>query len=361
MIKSSSYKYDFVIKGAYGTGNFGDDALFDVVFNQLPPNSKVAVIARNASYLKDGYPMLDVYHPNDVASINCSVFIYGGGTQFYLFPTSDSFIFKVKYHLKNPKNLINKILRRGLEISYDKKIGLGLGLGPFYTKNSSKFKKIINDLKSFDELYVRDTKSYDFCKNNKVKNVKINTDLCFLKKLTKLNSSEKSAVILRDWIHDEGGRKHFPAIKEYLIKNKNNTDLVLFANDSEWVNFAKLNNINLVKWEPKVYSSKSFIEKLSQYKFFISSRFHGVVYGTLLGIPAISIEIEPKLMIGASLNTGLIWNDDFNINQLYSLIEELNNDYENHVKNLNVIREKKYMEASDMSKALLNINAEVIE
>jgi hypothetical protein len=85
------------------------------------------------------------------------------------------------------------------------------------------------------------------------------------------------------------------------------------------------------------------------------------VYGTLLGIPAISIEIEPKLMIGASLNTGLIWNDDFNINQLYSLIEELNNDYENHVKNLNVIREKKYMEASDMSKALLNINAEVIE
>ncbi|MEQ3443405.1 polysaccharide pyruvyl transferase family protein [Pseudoalteromonas sp. BZP1] len=357
MLKNDSCKYDFVVKGAYGTGNFGDDALFEVIYSQLPKGSRVAIIARNSGYLNKNYPLVDVFHPNDVIDIECDYYIYGGGTQFYLFPSSNSLLFKIKYHFINPTYLINKLLNRGLRINYTKKIGIGLGLGPFYTENTPKFVRIIRELKAFESLSVRDQKSFDFCLKHQINGVQLNTDLCFIKKLPIIERGEKSAVILRDWIHDDIGRKHFPAIKEYLIQNKDVTDLVLFAHDKEWIDFALEHDIELLKWEPKTDSSNQFIEKISKYKFFISSRFHGVVYGTLLGIPAIAIEIEPKLRIGASLNTGLIWQGSFELSDLYTKVEHLNKHYSEYLSQLNTIRDKKYTEVSELFNTFLRSNS----
>ncbi|HGS4803639.1 TPA: polysaccharide pyruvyl transferase family protein [Vibrio parahaemolyticus] len=348
--KKKEYEFDFVIKGAYGTGNFGDDALFEVIYDKLPKGVEVAVIARDSEYLESNFENVKVFHPNSSVNIKCKYYIFGGGTQFYMFPNTNSLFYKINYHLRNPTYIIKKLLSLNLSVDYDNKIGIGLGLGPFYTRESKKFNRIINELNSFDKLYLRDKKSYDFCVDHNINKIELNTDLCFSKKF-KLTSSldkRKVAVILRDWKHDEFGKKHFKAIRDYLLINRECCDLILFSNDKYWIDFAIEHQLNYLVWDSTKYSSNEFIQKLAEYKLVISSRFHGIVYSTLLNIPAIAIEIEPKLKIGAELNTGLIWNGEFTLDNLEQLIKKLEINYDEYMQFLSEIRNSKYTQSLEM-------------
>jgi hypothetical protein len=136
---TKKYNFDYVIKGAYGTGNFGDDALFDVIHRALPKNASIAVIAKNASYLEKTYNNVIVFLPTDNVHIHCDTLLYGGGTQFYSFSKTSSTWHKIKYHLMHPTYIPNKLLNRLLKISFNKKVGLGLGLGPFCDYSSKNF------------------------------------------------------------------------------------------------------------------------------------------------------------------------------------------------------------------------------
>jgi exopolysaccharide biosynthesis predicted pyruvyltransferase EpsI len=186
-----------------------------------------------------------------------------------------------------------------------------------------------------------------------VKNVELNTDLCFSKNISIIETiTDNTAVILRDWNHDESGQQHFNTILQYLIENKKNVDLVLFAKDQYWIRKAKQYKLNCIIWDPAIYTINEFIDILASYKIFISSRFHGVIYGTLLNKPVLAIEIEPKLVIGSKLNCGEIWKGDFSLPSLYQSIKSLEDSFDYNVGKILKIKTEKHAQAINMLKLL---------
>lgn len=346
-----SKSYDYIIKGAYGTGNFGDDALLDVLLEKLPKKSKVAVITKSTNYLERMYPNIDYYTHLDNVKLICNHLILGGGTQYFTFESNSKILNRITYHLKHPKYVIGRLLGWTLKVDAKNKVGLGLGLGPFLDTESKQFKKILENIKDNNYLFVRDNKSFDFCKEYGVTDVSLCTDLCFMREIKtgdETKSNNKSAIILRDWEHDDYGRQHFKAIKEFMINNKSDYDLVLFANDQHWISFASSNQINYHVWNPEKFSVKDFINKLNEYDSFISSRFHGMVYSTLLNKPSIAIDIEPKLSIGAELNSGLIWKSGDGIKELELLVTELKANYDLYKSIVNKKLDKEKVKSKDI-------------
>jgi polysaccharide pyruvyl transferase WcaK-like protein len=84
-------------------------------------------------------------------------------------------------------------------------------------------------------------------------------------------------------------------------------------------------------WQPNLnHNISEFIEGLLNYDIIISSRYHGIVFSAVQGIPSIAIEIEPKLKIAAqTLQPGcLLWKQPFDATELLSHITTILNDYQ---------------------------------
>ena len=332
ILKKKELVFDIVIKGAYGSGNFGDDALLDTILRLLPSdNYKIGVISKPSKYIYNNYPHVTIIDSVKPHIIKTTIFIYGGGTQFFSFHDSTSKLNKIFYHFKNPRYLINKLFYGATDIIFDYNLALGLGLGPFYNNDISKFRSILEEI---DFFVLRDNKSIEYARDNGFNNVVKSTDICFTKNISLADSEIKSrvddyrvAIILRDWTRDKKGCNHFSSMKKLLISEPNKYKLILFGNDKYWLDFATSNALDFIQWNPEINKIDDFIKELSLYDYIITSRFHGVIYSTLLGIPAISIEIEPKLSIVSNLNSGLLFKNDMGLDDITSLCSELEDNF----------------------------------
>lgn len=326
------------IRGAYGEYNFGDDALMYFLYKWAKRNRINAIfIGKEANYVVKFIPSKFYITKEKFHQYYFKSLIYGGGTQFFSFentPRSDS---KLKLLFRNPRLFIKKV-----QLALEKKViskqsnfdflySVGVGLGPF--KKGSEMERIAKDkISNMYGVFVRDQFSYNFAKPYNI-NTFLSTDICFLPDVLDFepfyNKSEavnKIGIILRDWSYSTAGAKYLERVIEEASKlgSKYQVEFILFKDEAYCEMSIKNLGFNIVKWNPENQTLEDFMLTLSDFDLFISSRFHGIIFGALLHIPSIAIEIEPKLKVTKEmLEDGVeIWRQPFT-DDLESIVKNI--------------------------------------
>jgi polysaccharide pyruvyl transferase WcaK-like protein len=339
---------DIVIKGGYGLRNFGDDALMYYLIKSIEykfPNATISLECRNASYITKWLPKVTFATPYQIPG---KAYVYGGGTLYYSFPKkikAKTFLEKMILAVTQPSLIINKLLvkkrKKKFSNSNVKKIMLGLGFGPFHLQDQ-QYDQAIVDAKTTDIVCVRDSKSFEFVSSYK-DDVFHGTDICFAKeiinkKITNTSTKVKNiGVIIRDWNYGTKEDNYKDNLIESVLSLRSKgykIQYIVFSDlrDMDWLYTLKDMNEDILIWNPDIHTIEKFMETLSHFDLFISARFHGVIFSTLLNIPAISIALEPKLELVKENAICKIWNPiNDTKEQLVNLVNEYNNEYQESV------------------------------
>jgi polysaccharide pyruvyl transferase WcaK-like protein len=331
---------NFIVKGSYGEGNFGDDALMVCLNNLLSRYFKGASIKYLCNKLE--YSLEGINHRKDFLKFTPkksenTILIYGGGTQFFSFKKSKfqliiNFILRIfriaKMLLSEPNKFFLKIKENFFEKNksiFKYQAALGIGFGPFESEDSEYIitqKKI----KEISFIGVRDIYSYEFCKNIKCEGMELYADLCFhsdfyrkyIPKKT-VCQSKNIGIIVRDWVHNFLINKTYSnsilKVASELRSDGFNVTFILFggSQDLGWKNCLLKMHENALIWDPTDSNMSNFINELNNFDLFISARYHGAVFSTLLGKPVVCVDIEQKLSLYAGLlgDGGALWSHPF--------------------------------------------------
>jgi len=339
---------DYVIKGGYGLRNFGDDALMYFLVESIKgqdTDASISLDCKKVDYITKWLPDVCFSHPYHVPE---KAYIYGGGTLYYSFPEklkSKSFLEKVLLAITQPSLVLDKILvesrRRTFENSNVKKVMFGLGFGPFHILDD-QYQNAIFDAKNADIVCVRDSKSYAFMAAQEVRAFH-GTDICFASDILRADLKNKSTfikcigVIVRDWNYGTSEDNYKDRLIDALGKVRQKgfkVKFIVFSDlrDSDWLNTLSQLQEDPLIWNPDISDINSFMSELAQFDLLISSRFHGVIFSTLLSIPAISVAIEPKLELVKENAVCKVWHPINDSDEaLLTMIDDFNNDYLNVV------------------------------
>lgn len=291
----------YKIIGYFGKKNFGDDALLYSVTSllRLKGVRDIYIDLPEKSYVfaqtKGLKPKVDLTERVDVD-------LYAGGTQdFFYFSREISFLAYIKKFLTK----VFKLKSADKVVNAKKRAAWGVGVGPF-EPNFIKEKEVALRYKSYDNLGVRDQASLNWCKEKSIPAYEM-PDLCFSLPLLQQfrearppNPSEikKIYVVLRKWPYRNYGADYLKILKSSVLKLQGNrkfeVTLVSFSPGDDDI-FSDINCQRLA-WEPNGMTIPEFCHKLGQADVIVSSRFHGVVFSILLGIPFVAIDVERKLV-----------------------------------------------------------------
>jgi polysaccharide pyruvyl transferase WcaK-like protein len=323
------------IRGAYGERNFGDDALQYFLIKWVKKNDiKSTFIGTSKDYINKLFPSISYINKELIYKKHFKKIILGGGTQFFSFKRIKKSKYPISIIFHNPILFLKKT-KRFIEKKYFYKANnfnelyaVGIGFGPFI-ENSEIHKEAIRNISLMKSVFPRDNYSYEFAKRNN-KNTFKGTDICFLPNIidySKLIKNrfevKKIGIIVRDWNYKSGGENYLSSVlNQYNELSNYEVDFIFFKDEPDCELLLK--DKNIVKWNPETQSIYNFLEVLSNYDLFISARFHGVIFGGLLNIPSIAIEIEPKLRLTKEfLGEGVVlWKQPFE-EQLLSLINNI--------------------------------------
>lgn len=326
------------IKGAFGCGNFGDDALMLAAYEitrKAFDTESIILLCDDSNYIKKMIPSAKVVSGNNI--VITDFLIYGGGTQFYSFPltsVSDVLFFfrRVIDNLSEPvklwRKIFHKIISTFAQTTTQRVAALGIGLGPFIHNN---FLATVKErFRSMDYIAVRDIKSYDICNEWKCTNLTLGSDLCYLPGLWRDSPTNlqidhvdfqigRIGIIPRDWPHTYEGNSYadslFKVVDELRLAGKI-VEFISFSEEGDclWAKHLEARHERFIAWKPQDISIPVFLEMLSGYDAFISARYHGAIFASILGKPVVCIEIEPKLRLVADLfgDGARLWTYPFN-------------------------------------------------
>lgn len=362
------------VRGAYGESNFGDDALMFFLYKWFKQNNiNVSFIGKPNNYIQKLLPGCNYILKEEEHNYDFDLLILGGGTQAFSF-SKISILKKLKRFLGvfiwNPKKGMLKLVRlfnkNRLETNQSKQkiIGLGIGFGPFLkdTKIQAKTELLI---KKMEVLYVRDNISYEFASPHN-DNTSLYCDICYLGGIMDIMNSKKKhnttkliGVIVRDWNHDDKGNKYYKKLQaqiQELRKDGYIVKYILFKEEDYWINYLERNNEQYIIWQPNDQNLECFIKTLNTFDLFLSARFHGVIFGALLGIPSISIEVEQKLTLVSRMIYGheLVWKQPFNMEDLRILISRSQKEYDNLTKKIEKSNNENMLKSNQMFMELLH-------
>lgn len=295
---------DILIRGYYGKGNFGDDALLvsaiDIIREQYPNSNLYCDV--DQSYLTQyslSKPCLDNY----------DITFYGGGTQFFSF-FEHSFFKKLEYILKKGKliKVISSKLRKKKPDS-SIKVMIGMGLGPFVDPSVERKTKSI--LENAEVVHVRDDFSLEHCKKWGIQASKY-VDLCFYTKrfnaMANRTNKEKDSYdigfIVRDWEYRETDYLNslIEAAKELQCSGVSSR-FIIFSSKEDKKSRSRLitAGVDFLEWYDDESRFEDFMQELNSHSVFISARFHGAIFASLLNKPFAIISIDRKLDYYAGL------------------------------------------------------------
>lgn len=341
------------IKGGYGQGNFGDDALmiavYEITKRVFDSESIIKFVCQDVNYISKILPVVNsVSHDPNFAK-SADVLVYGGGTQFYSFPlTVDNrrmfaLYSRIARNVRRPFQLVQN-LQQKMIVSNQRVIAIGIGLGPFI--ENCRIMRIAKKLFSCMEyIAVRDIYSYELCMEWGCNNVTIRSDLCYLPGLwntsvsnlqlgNKRDQVRRIGIIVRDWPHTNEGDSYmtslFQVVKELRSGGKE-VEFVLFRNrnDSIWGKRLRDMNERHIYWEPEKCSISEFLVLLSNFDVFITARYHGAIFSSILGKPVVCIEVEQKLRLVSDLfgEGARLWTYPFSTSDCLRHISDLEFDY----------------------------------
>lgn len=350
-------QYKVAILGGYGLRNFGDDALMYILNKVMTleyKESNIVYICTPDNYLRKIIKTKDIIDINSNYDLDTNILLYGGGTQFYSFRPKKKFIYRILLNIKNPFLLFQKLKKKILTLNgghlriINKTAALGIGVGPFLPSANKNIelntKKLFLDM---DFVGVRDTYSFNKCKEWGLNNIQQYADLCYLmddefKLDNKRNTSsiKKIGVIVRDWIQTDEGAAYYDKIIPLVSTLKQDgyeVNIVLFSQKRDLYWLEKLKDIdNVIIWDPDNNNIQDFLKILDNFDLFITARYHGAVFSSLLGKPFISIVVEQKLEMISDLymDCSRKWAYPFEVKKCTKYVHEINQKYNKHKNNV---------------------------
>lgn len=304
-----------ILRGYYGFGNFGDDILMLTSYRLIKEifSSDEIVICSESnsdpSYIETiigrSVPVGPIAEHRDADWI-----IHGGGGVYFDFKSGNLNFFWLNETIRfigysrfrHVYDFFAKLKNTNIKHS-KRRIGLGIGVGS-YTRSSKRFHLDILSLSDFDFLLVRDEESIDHIRSyNFNYPTLLSTDLAFLSKywLPKnfTMAPEKNTIgfVLRDWVYDNHAYLQ-TVLRVLLVLKKQNRELKIFSfdkrSDQHFIpEFST--NFPITVWDPQHMSIADFLFEMGKCNLIVTSRAHGAIVSTCLGIPTICLDIEPKL------------------------------------------------------------------
>ncbi|HIF9256674.1 polysaccharide pyruvyl transferase family protein [Photobacterium damselae] len=353
-----------LVRGAYGSFNFGDDLLLILITSILKDlHCNVDILCSKQKYISkliDNQARINdgtLYEEYDLL-------VYGGGTQFYSFFYEEknkdkiiSFIKRTYDLIINPLRIKGAIMRRLHNTPYrcNNLMYIGIGVGPFYNEDSKK--EILKKIDNNHLLLVRDQTSKSYLDEFNIKSI-LCPDLCFTPYIktylpvpSDINIIKKIAIILRDWEYSEDlSPDRVLDIYSQFVDCGYEISFVLFSKISDRKWFQKLNKkVDLHIWDPEQNTINEFINVINGFDLIISSRFHGLVISSILNKPFIGLNIEPKIEIFCKkYNFNNIINPNFNTEEIFDKIEKINNNLFDVLSNIKTVNDIEFSKGDVM-------------
>lgn len=299
-----------LLKGFYGFGNLGDDILMLTTYNivkEVFPKAQILVSSesKNPEYVHKFLGDVTIVTSTD--NVDVDWIIHGGGGVFFDFKNHSVQNLITNTIIKSIGYTTYRILYsqfrkfKGTGVTrFKRRVGLGIGVGT-YTRSSNKFFFDINALSTFDMLLVRDKESVEnarkYCSSERIYKF---SDLAFLNKywLPGFDAPvERNAIgiILRDWEFDNNVEVIIQTAKELIAKGHKVKFFALDEDtDVDYIQMAKEIGPTFI-WNPTLWTLDNYIHELSGCRLVVSSRAHGAIIPSCLGIPVCCVCIEPKL------------------------------------------------------------------
>lgn len=346
-------RYQIIIDGEYGAGNFGDDLLMTCIVKGLLDNGvlgRIALLTKDPGYASRWFPSVTAFSRSAPYKINADVYLYGGGTQFFSFINKNggqSLHQRILRGLLAPKRTLCRVCIKKFyqKIKFKRMAAVSLGIGPFAELATKQH--AIKTIADCGWVAVRDKVSLDILCNAGVNHVELYPDLVFADQLwlpdtlipTERQDLKRIGIIVRDWPHSHGGASYLePLIEAARRFRQSGYDIqfVSFAEQYDTVTLRRLNaeGIDYAAWSPDKWTIPEFLRKLVNCDLFISARAHGVIVGAVFGVPSVAIEVEPKMRIMAEqFSSSLpVWGGGFEPEVLLRIVDSLHKNWPNPVK-----------------------------
>ena len=304
-----------LLVGYYGWSNLGDDILMQVTFRLVRaqfPEADIAVQCVEGrgdyvpAFLGGG---VRVVRPGEERQFD--LIVHGGGGVFFDY-TPHGLVDRLRNAIIGALGWSRWMsLERGIRSLLGKpllqathRLGWGIGVGSF-TRGSPRLRASAAVLADFDDLVVRDDESlHNLAALPFDTRAHRGSDLAFFGEHwvpEDLPEPEKNGrrlgIVLRDWSKTDAAG--YPAdLKAWLDGFAPDYDVTVFVlgptEDPQLLDkLAGVDNVSV--WRAGEVSLADYTGHLAAQDIVLSSRAHGVICAALLGVPALIIDLEPKL------------------------------------------------------------------
>lgn len=340
-----------LVVGAFGNGNFGDDALIHgckCILSLVLERDAFGFRVSTASYLSSLFPGLRMFPPG-VKIPAADLLLFGGGTQFASFEltrerSGREWARRFLKALREPTSALRVLDAR--RSRPPRSAAIGLGLGPF-VRASVEERRARSLIGRMSFVAVRDVQSAAICSAWGMHSYVAGTDLCFHPRLWKQRFESRLtvhrrriAIIPRDWHHTHSGALYTEPLRAAITELSKTAEVsfVCFCRtgDAEWLRWLSENRIRHHVWEPTVTSIEAFAVGLAEYDLFITARYHGAVFAALCSKPFVAIEIEPKLKLVQELfrEGSALWPQPFSSEQLVRQVSRIFSEHQTFADNI---------------------------
>ena len=292
--------------GYNGFANFGDDLLLFQAYKALINKAEVFIWTSqnyvDSSYLDQWFPQAKIVRTKKLGFFEFRKYdgvIYIGGGVFFDYLTN--------YPL-------GKFLKKGLscflnynlaKLNGSRFAGVGIGLGPFLSERATRINKL--RLSNFDFITVRDQTSFDIISEYDVDiRVSKGFDLSFysakLINVNKFISNTTNNILIcpRKFSHTPGGDEYHDTLIRWCKRQANQgKNILVFGfqqkHDEPILEHYSGAGLKTKIWDPHLMEIDDVFEIFAQHELIISSRMHGIYVAGLLNIPAIGINVHPKV------------------------------------------------------------------
>lgn len=302
-----------IISGYYGFDNFGDEAILQVLIENLKKNNlEITVISSNPEKTSQTYDINSVYTYNFFETLSAikksDVLISGGGSLLQDITSVRSLL----YYLF--------IILIGV-LCYKRIIVFAQGIGPI--KNTFARALTKNLLKRVDFVSVRDEESKKLLDNWGIKSVQVEDPVWGINIKTSI-PKEKVGIQLRGWkyMSDE----FFLNLVKVVAKNFENKEIWIYSLQDKQdrdicLRFENYLHIENPKVKTKVFygmTVKEIIESMQELEYLIAMRYHAIMIGLKYGVKTLSINYDPKVeALSKFANIPCINFNEYNSIELY--------------------------------------------
>ena len=336
--------YEVYLYGHYGSGNHGNEAIVRGLKEILGKEIKINVFSMNID--KDfeyGLNSICSLYKTEMSMPRYSVINFFGGIQYRLIKknsiryrvyfkelvsNADSKLYIMEMGDQYCENSFVTDMYAWLNKEIHRRGGKVIALGGSINESQLNKQKIIDDLLRYDEIFVRESVSYEMLKKRGVSNVVIFPDPAFamqpLKKQIKCLSSDKKIIgIVVGGVAQGNEEKtsnlieEIVAFIEYILKESDYNVLLIPHVNAEGI----LNDVEYQKYILSKFESKERILRVpelraDELKYIISNCYMLITLRTHASIAAYSSYV-PTIVLGYSVKSKGIAIDLFGTDKNY--------------------------------------------